>query len=410
LQFIIEGTADAFLNQGTPNTGANSPIDATAGFRGYLRNWLTVNAGYRRPLNQYGGDKNGFYFALSAANYPVAATPVMAAPPSVTCSANPARVMAGTAVRLSATATSTTGRTLTYSWNSMAGRIEGTGAEVRMDTTGLRPGDYKATVRVTDGDAFADCTANLTVYEPPRPKAPTASCSVSRGSVNRGEAVTFTVDANSPDNRPLTYRWSGAVTGTGRTARLDTSSMGAGTYTANMHVTDDRGLSADCSASTSVNVPAPPATPKSRLLNTCSFSGKSNKLRPARVDNACKAVLDDVALRLQSEGDSSAVLVGNMDPKEAKMPKGSKKAPADLGAQRAANVKDYLVTEKGLSASRLQVRSASGGPAEVQIHLVPRGANYDGPGAAVTEPKPQPRNPGKAGTSKKAAAKKDAKQ
>jgi outer membrane protein OmpA-like peptidoglycan-associated protein len=397
LQLVVELTSENFLNQGTPNTVQGSPnaVDATGGFRWYIKNWLGVSGGYRRTLNQFGGDKNGFVFTLNTSNMPVKAAPPLPVPPTVTCSAEPARTMAGTTVRLLASGSTTTGRTLTYMWSSPQGRIDGSGPEVRFDTTGLRAGDYNAMVRVSDGaDGFADCTTTVTIVAPPAPKAPTASCSVDRSSVNRGESVTFTVTGNSGDNRPLNYQWSGAVRGTSRTTRLDTTSLSAGTYTATARVTDDRGLSAECSASTSVSVPAPPMVPESRLLNTCTFTGKSNKLKPARVDNACKAILDDVALRLQSDADATAILVGNADPSEMKMPKGKKKAaPADLGAQRAANVKDYLVSEKGLSANRMQVRSASGGPAEVQIHLVPRGATYNGAGSMVTEPMAQPRNP-----------------
>jgi hypothetical protein len=67
-------------------------------------------------------------------------------------------------------------------------------------------------------------------------------------------------------------------------------------------------------------------------------------------------------------------------------------------------VKDYLVTEKGVAAGRIEVRSATGGNPEVLLTLVPRGATYDGPGAAVTEPKPQPRAAKKPVAKKKAAA------
>jgi len=391
LQAIIELTSENYLNQGTPNStfGSPDPIDATGGLRWYIKSWIALNGAYRHTLNQSGGDKNGFFFALTTSNYPIAPAPALPMPPTVSCSADPARATPGTMVRLTAIASTTTGRTLSYAWTSPDGRIDGSGPSARYDTTGLRAGDHTATVRVSDGaDGFADCTTTIVIYNPPPPpKPPTASCSVDRSSVTRGEAVNFSVNANSPDGRPLTYAWSGAVRGAGRTARLDTTSLNAGSYTGNAHVTDDRGLSADCSASTNVTIPAPPPPPEAKLLNTCSFTGKSNKLKPARVDNACKAILDDIALRLQSDSDATAVLVGNADPTEVKVAKGSKKAPADLGAQRASNVKGYLVEEKGLAGNRMEVRSASGGPAEVQIHLVPRGATYRGAGAAVTEPK-----------------------
>src|SRR5579871_1596724 len=404
LQFIVEGTGDFFIG-GTPNTsfGSPSPIDVTAGFRAYVKDWLALNAGYRRPVNEYGGDKNGFYFSITTTNVPVAPVPVAPPPPTVSCSADPARTTPGNMIRLIATGSTTASGALSYSWNTMAGTLQGANtAEARLDSTNLRPGDYSATVRVTDSNgSFSDCTTNFSIFEAPK-HPPTASCSVSSRSVNRGERVTFTVTGNSPDGRPLTYRWSGAVSGTGTSANLDTTSLSAGTYTGTARVSDDRGLTADCSASTTVSVPAPPPTPKSQVLNTCSFTSASNKARPARVNNECKAILDDAALRLQQQGDATLVVAGSETEKETDAAKKAarKKTPADLGAQRAANVKDYLVTEKGIAAGRIEVRSATSGNADCVLTLVPRGASYDGPGAAVTEPNPQPRD------AKKPAAKK----
>jgi hypothetical protein len=49
----------------------------------------------------------------------------------------------------------------------------------------------------------------------------------------------------------------------------------------------------------------------------------------------------------------------------------------DQAAQRAINTKDYLVTEKGIDASRIQVRSGNAGQDEVQNYLVPAGANFE---------------------------------
>ena len=61
---------------------------------------------------------------------------------------------------------------------------------------------------------------------------------------------------------PLRYAWSstgGTLQGTGTSVRLDTASLALGTYTASVRVTDDRNLSADCSASTTVVArPVPP--------------------------------------------------------------------------------------------------------------------------------------------------------
>jgi len=66
IQFVAESTADIFVGAHTPNTtsGAEDPIDLTIGFRDRFTRRFSVGGGYRRPLNQFGGDKNGFVVNL----------------------------------------------------------------------------------------------------------------------------------------------------------------------------------------------------------------------------------------------------------------------------------------------------------------------------------------------------------
>ena len=62
IQFVGEATAELFMGSHTPNTtfGAQDTVDLTVGFRIGILPHVSLSAGYRRPLNQYGGDKNGF--------------------------------------------------------------------------------------------------------------------------------------------------------------------------------------------------------------------------------------------------------------------------------------------------------------------------------------------------------------
>jgi hypothetical protein len=146
-------------------------------------------------------------------------------------------------------------------------------------------------------------------------------------------------------------------------------------------VTDDRGLSA--SSTTSVGVEVPPPPPEASKLNQIEFK---NKLKPARVDNEAKAILDDVALRLQRDADAKAVVIGNFEPSE--------KNGQSIAQQRAVNTKAYLTQEKGIDPSRIEVRTGSGGVRTAEIYLVPAGATFNVPGAETfdeSKVKPAPK-------------------
>ncbi|HVW76793.1 MAG TPA: hypothetical protein VHB45_04215 [Alloacidobacterium sp.] len=304
-------------------------------------------------------------------------------PPPVqyTCSANPSTVYPGDPITITGTATNLNPKkTATYSWSGQGVTVKGDTATANVDTTGLQPGSYTVTGHVSEGQKagqFADCTANFTVkqYEPP-----TVSCSVNPSSVNPGDSSTITATGVSPQNRPLTYSYTasaGSISGTGNTATLSTTGAPAGTITVTANVSDDKGQTASGTCSVTINAPAPPA-PKTQTL--CSINFDRDKRRPARVDNEAKACLDDVALNAQRSSDATVVVVGNATADEQAAPKGRrhhKAAPANLAAQRAVNTKDYLVKEKGIDASRIQVRTGSAGAKEVENYLVPAGANFD---------------------------------
>ena len=102
------------------------------------------------------------------------------------------------------------------------------------------------------------------------------------------------------------------------------------------------------------------------------------------MDNEAKACLDQVALDLQQQADAKAVVVGESDAKEkeitAKQQKVAlkhKKAKVELfDAQRAVNAEDYLVTEKGIDASRVSVMTGTTDGQTVEDYLVPSGATF----------------------------------
>ncbi len=300
-------------------------------------------------------------------------------PPTAACSATPGEVMAGEPVLVTVTpANFNPKRTLTYAWSGTGVTVTGTTATANVDTKDLAPGTYTVKSNINDGKkGMAECTASF-VVRAPRP--PTISCSANPSTVRPGDSSTITSQGNSADGRTLSYSYTasaGSIAGDGTTATLSTAGAEPGAITVNCNVRDDRNLSG--SNSTSVNVeappppPAPPAAPEASRLNQIAFAHNS-----ARVDNAAKAILDDVALRMQRDADAKIVIVGSNDANEK---------ARTLPGQRALNAKAYLVKEKGIDPSRIAVRQGAKEGMTAIIWIVPAGATASEEGTtAVREP------------------------
>ena len=75
----------------------------------------------------------------------------------------------------------------------------------------------------------------------------------------------------------------------------------------------------------------------------------------ARVDNQCKAVLDEIALRLQHEPNSKLVIVGcGLDDEDARV--------KNVEALRTANTKSYLTggeAKQQIDPARIEARESS---------------------------------------------------
>jgi outer membrane protein OmpA-like peptidoglycan-associated protein len=185
-------------------------------------------------------------------------------------------------------------------------------------------------------------------------------------------------------------------------------------------VTDDKGQSATAtiSAANSVTITAPYVAPIPHTQTLSPISFAADKERPTRVNNESKADLDEVALDLQKQPDAKLVVVGEANAKEqAKTAKEMKAAlknkhakVEDLAAERAVNVKDYLVAEKGIDASRISVATGTTDEQKVENYLVPSGANFAADVAGTTPVdesavNAQPRKPLPAAHKKPAAAK-----
>src|SRR5438270_5169506 len=303
-------------------------------------------------------------------------------PPSAACSAQPTDVMAGEPVQITVQPSNfNPKRTLTYSYTATSGKVNGTGQTVNVDTAGLAPGSYTVNANVTDGKkGSATCSASFNIRQN---QPPTITCSANPTTVKPGDTAQITCQGQSPDNRQLTYKHeasAGTITPNGPNASLTTQGAQPGPITVTSTVTDDRNLSANAQTTVTVEAPPPPPPPppQASKINQIEFP---NTAKPWRVDNTAKAVLDDVALRLQREPDARLVIVGSTDPSE--------KRP-NLSAERAVDAKFYLTNDKGIDPSRIETRSGGTGGKIAEFWIVPAGATYQGTEPVVDETKIKP--------------------
>jgi len=308
--------------------------------------------------------------------------------PAVTleCSASPASAFPGDPVTVTAIAYTLDPKlNAIYSWSGTG--VIGRGTTANVATGALAAGRYTVKGSVMEGKPgkeglkpgqTANCMASFTIkaYEPP-----TISCSAYPSTIKPGATSTVTAIGISPQNRPLTYSYSataGTVSGSGTTAVFSSIGVPTGAVGITCTVSDDKGQTATASPIVTVEAPNIPSIPHTKAL--CSITFDKDKLHPARVDNEAKACLDEVALNLQGQLDAKAVVVGDSTVAEKSPTKVAKHAKAtkveDLAAERAVNTKDYLVTEKGIDASRIRVATGATDGQKVENYLVPSGAIF----------------------------------
>ncbi len=352
--------------------GARDPVDGVWGLRMYPWKDIGIDVGYRYMLNlRNSGDRSGFVVKIGTAYWPEKPPPVNH-PPTVSCMEDKDMVYFGSndIVTITCTASDPDNDPLTWTWSSTCGQVDGTGPQVRWLSAGVPVGSCTITAKVDDGRG-GTASSSVSVSVVPRPnRPPTIACSADRPSVFAGERVHITTNASDPDGDPLTYTWranAGRIIGSGAAVDFDTTGLSPGNYTVTVRVDDGRGGAADCSSM--VEVKAAPPPPQASKISDCAFG------RPlsARIDNVCKRVLDDVAVRLQNEPRGSAVIIGYSDPKETKN-------PDKIAGERASNAVKYL-GEKGIDASRITTRTGAGQAGakdnrRIDIIWVPEGATY----------------------------------
>jgi hypothetical protein len=299
-------------------------------------------------------------------------------PIALTCSIQPATANPGDPITVTAVPANLNPKHhATYTWATTGGTVAGTDTTAAISTKDLAPGTYTVTGHVVEGKHLyeqAECTSSFTVqpFEPP-----TISCSSNPSTVQPGDPATITAEGVSPQNRPLTYSYSataGTITGNTATATLSTASTPAGPITVTCTVVDDLGKTATNTTTVSVNAPPAPVAPLTHDL--CAVSFDRDHRRPDRVDNEAKGCLDNIALDLQREPNSHLVVVGNYAADEQ----------PETGARRTLNVRQYLVNEKGIDPSRIDIRVGTNSGHTAFDVLVPEGATFDDTGTTPVDP------------------------
>jgi len=367
----------AVIFDSAPNTpgdttlGARDPIDGVWGIRMYIRRNIGVDVGYRYMLNlRNSSDRSGFVVKVGTAYWPEKAPPVNH-PPTIACTTDKPMVYADSndMVAVTCTASDPDNDPLTYTWSSTAGKVDGSGPQVRWLSNGVPVGSASITAKVDDGrGGAAASTVSVNVETKPN-HPPTITCFADRPTVFAGEKVHITCKASDPDGDPLSYTWranAGNLVGNGPAADFDTTGLAPATYAITTRVEDGRGGAAD--ATTNVDVKAVPPPPQASKISDCAFGQPLS----TRIDNVCKRILDDVALRLQNEPKGSAVIIGYSDPKERK--------PEKVAGDRSTNAVKYL-GEKGIDPSRVTTRTGSGQAGakdnrRIDVIWVPEGATY----------------------------------
>lgn len=245
-------------------------------------------------------------------------------------------------------------------------------------------------IRPSFSNAPEPGAASAATAAPPR-----INCTASPNSLRAGESATIHCDAASEDNRPLsiTYVANGGKLSSNRNqALLDTTDAGPGPIAVRATAFDDRQLSASTVVTVNVESAAPSA-PAAQKLMELEFKPGS-----AYVDNRSKAVLDDVALKMQQDPNLNAVLSGSALAGEG----------GNMALRRAQNAMTYLTKSKGIDPQRIQVKASTEPGQKVEIWTLPAGAQLPGaaqpgtsqpgttqpPAAEQPAPAPQPTPPG----------------
>ncbi len=185
----------------------------------------------------------------------------------------------------------------------------------------------------------------------PMNRPPTLTCEIEQSTLRQGESVRLRAVTNDPDGDAVTVTWNASAGSlsatTGDVVTWNSSGVPAGSGNITARASDGRGATDDCSVRVNVEIPVvPDLTPDERPFDCYDFTSGST-----RIDNRCKAILDDVALLLRQNPSATVAVTGYSDAA------GAAAANDELAQQRADNARTDLVDRHSISASRIHTSS-----------------------------------------------------
>ncbi len=285
-------------------------------------------------------------------------------PVSASCSVTPTDVFAGEQVKATVTTQNFNPKhTLKYDWTANGPKIQGTGDNVTIDTTGLTEGQaYPISVHVSDPHskkALATCQSSFNVK---RRLPPTISCTANPTTVQVGGSVTIHCTASSPQGGTVTVKHSsdkGNFTGEGNDLTVNTTSLQPGPVTITSVVTDDHQLNATTTTTVTVQAPPPPppppTPPPSLALRSVYFATAQPTVKNPNgglvrsQQGTLTGIADEFKKYLAVKPDAKLILQAHADPR------GTEEYNQALTERRADATKNFLV-EHGIPAANLETQ------------------------------------------------------
>ena len=192
-------------------------------------------------------------------------------------------------------------------------------------------------------------------------RPPSISCRAERSEVRIGESVRLSAQVTDPDNDPITISWQASagsvspVEGANVTYTASVSDAGPVSVVGTADDGRDDGR-VECVVAVVV-VPAPVVLPQvgreiAAEPEILEFTCPEIAVGITEADNRCKAVLDDVALRMRQDPRATVEIVGHSDST------GSGEDNERTSRERAEKVRQYLVETHGIDAARMNVSGA----------------------------------------------------